>query len=76
MTRQRTQFQAKDLTGNPSLRRPFNDFALDIQSRVEAVEESPGLVVLEGVELAIGGTYAANTAPFPLLLSIPRGMTR
>ena len=73
MSRQRTQFQSKDLTGNPSLRRPLNDFALDVQTRLEAVETSAGLVVLEPMKLVIGGTYAAGTAPFPLLLSVPKG---
>jgi type III secretory pathway component EscU len=72
MARQRTQFQSKDLTGNPSLRRPLNDFAIDVQTRLEAVETSAGLTLLPPVEVALGGTYAAGTAPFPLLLSVPK----
>lgn len=73
MARQRTTFGGKDVMGAPQLRRPLNDFAQDIQLRIEGLETGGRVLVLQPLELTTGATVAVGTAPFPFSVTAPKG---
>jgi len=60
----RTQFQADDVADPENLRRVLNDFLLDTTTRLEALEQARGMLVLPDVTFETGGAVAAGTAPF------------
>lgn len=64
MSAQRTQFQADDVSNPENLRRVLNDYALDIATRLEALERLKGLTVLPEVTFETGAAIGTSTAPF------------
>lgn len=74
--RKRIQFRNADTAGAPQLNGPLNDFARDVQLRLDALEAaSAGVALLRDVYVTTGATLAVNTAPFPQAISTPDGFT-
>lgn len=74
--RKRFQFRNSDTTGAPQLNGPLNDFARDVQLRLEALESTAvGVALLRDVYVSTGASVAVNTAPFPLQVSTPDDFT-
>lgn len=72
MTARRFQFRQSDIE---SLERPLNDFALAVQRRLDALEETRR--ELRVVEVQTGPTVGLSVAPFPLKLgtdATPKGL--
>lgn len=72
MTARRIQFRTADLD---NLERPLNDFALAVQRRLDALEETRR--ELRVVEVLTGPSVGLGVAPFPLRLgtdATPKGL--
>lgn len=61
--RARTQFQKDDVSDPERLRRVLNDFALEISTRLSAVEAAPGLQVIE-LSFDTGALVTYGSPPF------------
>jgi hypothetical protein len=69
--RKRFQFRNSDTAGAARLNGPLNEFATDIQLRLEALEASlSSVLLLEDVQITTGAAVAVNTAPFPMVISV------
>lgn len=64
MSKSRTQFRSENVADPESLRVVLNDFALEICSRLEALESAKGITILPDVSFETGAKLDATTAPF------------
>lgn len=68
--RKRIQFRREDFDPPLGLEQPLNDFALDIQQRIEPLEGAPQRKVLK-VQFQTGASVGYRVAPFPITVGCP-----
>lgn len=75
MTRARTQFRGSDFGPATALQRPLNDFALDIQTRLAAIENAGLNRKILGCVFTTGATVSPTVSPFPIRIPVPENFT-